>query len=109
MKKRISITKHHITKTTLDENSLNKESFVVTISALKKNAKACNVNIEDIDIMNAVNITASQFTNYFESDNAPNEVFMQLRSAFKEFLKGSYHVIQFIEELPDPLEEEGLE
>ncbi len=90
---------------TADDNA--EETFTGTIQYLKEKALKQQVIIEDKDIMSATGISESQFQLYLEKDTALEEIFVQLRSIYKDYLKGVLiQKIQFDVEMPDPMTEE---
>lgn len=103
------IKKKVTTETVIDAKTLGKECFPATIDALIENAGRNNITLDIKGIAYSINLTEEQFQNYYKQDNAPNELFSLLRAQYNDFLKYTYHKISIEVELPDPLEEEGLE
>jgi len=101
----------HKTVTKIDSSSL-KEDFPGTINVLVEKAKEHGVTLTNKDIADAISITEEQFNNYYRFDNAPAELFKELRVCFGEYLQ--YRYIQKITvttqiDVPDPLDEEDTE
>lgn len=103
------IKKKVTTEKVIDAKTLDKECFPATIDALIENAERNNITLDIKGIACSINLTEGQFQDYYKKDNAPGELFALLRAQYNDFLKGTYHKISIEVELPDPLEEEGLE
>lgn len=101
MKREKVINKHYTVTKTIDANS-GYESFTATIDGLKKGAAADTIVLTNADISAAMGITGEQFDEYWRTDKALENVFMQLRTIYKDYLKVSYHQIQFTVEHEDP-------
>lgn len=85
-----------------------KQSFVGSISWIRTFAQEKNISISDADFAKALNIPIDQFKQFYETDNAPKEIFELLRTHFGEYLGGTTHIVIKSEdlELPDPEDEE---
>ncbi len=100
MKKKV--TKGYIFTKKIDGDSLDHESFIDTIVVLKENALQHNVILNDKDIATAIGITEVQFEDYLKNEGAPKELFVLLRSTFKDHLKDEVYKVEFNVKLPDP-------
>jgi hypothetical protein len=89
-------------------NKMNyEESFGGTINLIKFEANKDNIEIQNAEIIQSLGISVSQFDVYLKEDQAPPEIFDQLRLTYAKYLK-TFVVTKakFDDELPDPLEDE---
>lgn len=84
------------------------KSFVAIISGIQRRARDKDIYISQVDIADTLKLSHELFKQYYETDNAPEEVFKLLEKHYGEYLPSGVilRIIQQEEiDQPDPDDE----